>query len=337
MLGKLIKYEFKATARLLLPLLICMLVVGILGGGLANIQARLVEKQFPGSFDKFFDEVRAFFVPAPGTGEDYMENTAPEASVLSAQYDDPITEDQITDKEATAASLLMIFVSVVTGLLLMLMFALMCCSLVVTLLLGYRFYKNMFSDEGYLTFTLPVTATQNLWAKLITGSVWQIVFLLVSFLSVAFIFIGGIGTNPIVNTQNLAMTVSGILGQMFNVPAEYQASLGLFFGEGLLNLIIGIPAGLLIVYLAITLGCQIAQKHKVAASIGMYFAVSAIHAILSYVIQVVVMLPASALFYDNYLVYMNVNMLPGLLLSVISVAVCFPWIRYIMKNKLNLE
>ena len=33
-----------------------------------------------------------------------------------------------------------------------------------------RFKKNMFSDEGYLTNTLPVTATEHIVAKLIAGA-----------------------------------------------------------------------------------------------------------------------------------------------------------------------
>ena len=41
--------------------------------------------------------------------------------------------------------------------------------LVVTVILIYvRFYKNFFTDEGYLTFTLPVKRSQLLNSKLIT-------------------------------------------------------------------------------------------------------------------------------------------------------------------------
>ena len=44
--------------------------------------------------------------------------------------------------------------------------------------IGYaviRFYKNMVSGEGYLTFTLPVTVPQLLISKLLVAFVWQLV------------------------------------------------------------------------------------------------------------------------------------------------------------------
>lgn len=37
-----------------------------------------------------------------------------------------------------------------------------------------RFYKNMLSDEGYLSFTLPVTVGQHLISKLLVMLSWQI-------------------------------------------------------------------------------------------------------------------------------------------------------------------
>ncbi len=47
-----------------------------------------------------------------------------------------------------------------------------------------RFYKNLFSDEGYLTRTLPVTSGQHLLSKTIAGSIWgslDMILLLASF------------------------------------------------------------------------------------------------------------------------------------------------------------
>ena len=38
------------------------------------------------------------------------------------------------------------------------------------IVIAVRFYKNLFSDEGYLTWTLPVTPGTHLLAKTISGS-----------------------------------------------------------------------------------------------------------------------------------------------------------------------
>ena len=38
-----------------------------------------------------------------------------------------------------------------------------------------RFYKNMFTGEGYLSFTLPVTVHQHIWAKLLSAIICALV------------------------------------------------------------------------------------------------------------------------------------------------------------------
>ncbi|MFR1640611.1 MAG: hypothetical protein ACLSVD_16565 [Eggerthellaceae bacterium] len=43
----------------------------------------------------------------------------------------------------------------------------------------HRFYKNLFTDEGYLTLTLPVTANQIMLSKVLAGSLWLLIDALV--------------------------------------------------------------------------------------------------------------------------------------------------------------
>ena len=45
-------------------------------------------------------------------------------------------------------------------------------SMIVLIFILMRYYKNFFSDEGYLTFTLPVTPHELLWSKIISAMVW---------------------------------------------------------------------------------------------------------------------------------------------------------------------
>ncbi|MBQ8961431.1 MAG: hypothetical protein IJ071_09535 [Ruminococcus sp.] len=47
-----------------------------------------------------------------------------------------------------------------------------------------RFKKNMFSDEGYLTNTLPVTATEHIAAKVIAGATNYIISFIVLFIGI---------------------------------------------------------------------------------------------------------------------------------------------------------
>ena len=34
---------------------------------------------------------------------------------------------------------------------------------------AFRLYRNLFSKEGYLSWTLPISGPQHLWAKIISG------------------------------------------------------------------------------------------------------------------------------------------------------------------------
>ena len=47
-------------------------------------------------------------------------------------------------------------------------------SMILTIYFAIRFYKNLYTDEGYLMFTLPVSRSQLIWSKLIVSMAWGI-------------------------------------------------------------------------------------------------------------------------------------------------------------------
>lgn len=57
------------------------------------------------------------------------------------------------------------------------------------LIITIRFYKNLFTDEGYLTWTLPATAGQHLLSKYISGAIWCFVDMIVILISVSLLLI----------------------------------------------------------------------------------------------------------------------------------------------------
>ena len=60
-------------------------------------------------------------------------------------------------------------------LLLLFYFAMIAASVGITVYMAVRCYKSMFTDEGYLTHTLPVSSRQILNCKVITMSVWTLI------------------------------------------------------------------------------------------------------------------------------------------------------------------
>ena len=70
-------------------------------------------------------------------------------------------------------------------------FALIAVSMGITIYMAVHFYRTMYTDEGYLTHTLPVSGRELLWSKLIPMVIWSFLTIIVVFLAV--LIFGGMG------------------------------------------------------------------------------------------------------------------------------------------------
>ena len=139
-----------------------------------------------------------------------------------------------------------------------------------TVFMMIRIYKNMFSDEGYLTFTLPVKTHNIVWSKLLTGAVWNV--------------FGGIVTIAVI-----AMPVTTVLVTLAKGDPDLAAELsatgeiagalldmlpqGPGFVTGLISFILNIVVALFSSNALFMLSCCLAQmlnKSRGIASVGIY-------------------------------------------------------------------
>lgn len=128
-----------------------------------------------------------------------------------------------------------------------------------------RFYRTMFTDEGYLTLTLPVrTGTLVLakfWAAYLLLAVFALGATMLYALMVATISGGD------------ADAVSGVLsitGGWFAFVADGDvASVAL----GVVNILVTCAYALGLAFGSLTLGAWWARRHKVAAAVGIYLGV----------------------------------------------------------------
>ena len=139
-----------------------------------------------------------------------------------------------------------------------------------------RFYKSRFTDEGYLTFTLPVNTHQNLLSSLASTAIGMVIMFfvicaaLVIWLMIGFSGIEGFYLKLWEVFPELWEEFLRVCGQM---PWKY---VGLF----LLNVLTGSVCELVVLMLSVTIGSIIAQKHKILAAVGAYYG---IHVALSMV------------------------------------------------------
>ena len=146
------------------------------------------------------------------------------------------------------------------------------------LLVYVRFYKHLFTDEGYLTFTLPVKRHQILSSKLISGFVCGLATIIVAAVEAAII---------ILTTFRKDIFYNGWYNDLVTFIKEMVAESGIpyltaFFGEIILICLLVLCLGVLFTYLCITFAGAISKKSKLASAILIYYGASSVSSIFMY-------------------------------------------------------
>lgn len=118
-----------------------------------------------------------------------------------------------------------------------------------------RFYKNMVSEEGYLTFTLPAKVEALVAAKLVVAFLWQLVTVILCILSGAVILFQGRENEFLKNGAEL-------LKQLFQ---EYGGVVFAF----LLFLAVSLLYQIIVYYLSIAIG-QLFSGNKIIGAVAGY-------------------------------------------------------------------
>lgn len=141
-----------------------------------------------------------------------------------------------------------------------------------SILIYLRYYNHFFSDEGYLTFTLPVKRKTLFFSKVINGVIWQSLTNLVVLLSIIIIFLFVPSTDsgsslPSTETESL---FSGLWILVYIL-------------ESLILTVISSVVSVLVMYYLITVGANMVRKNKLVSTIGLIFGAGVVLYILTYV------------------------------------------------------
>jgi len=133
--------------------------------------------------------------------------------------------------------------------------------ILLTLVFGVvRFYKNLFTGEGYLSFTLPVTPAQHITVKLVTSVMFQLISIITVLISVAVITAGDVFTEALKAIDYLWKMGTTTLG---NHLPWYAVEL-------IIAIITALFCEYLLFYTCISVG-QLFHKNRIIAAIGVYF------------------------------------------------------------------
>ena len=150
-------------------------------------------------------------------------------------------------------------------------FGIMAYALGSELFLGYQFYKRKFTDQGYLTFTLPAHSWQIFLSSMVNIMIWTLIIAVVTTLAIAAIILIGFAGVP---EFRQAMAV-------FDLSDEFKYAFSDLTGWMIFYGIAQYISSTVTMMTAITLGSVLAKKHKIMGAIGVYYVWSLILGIIS--------------------------------------------------------
>lgn len=229
--------------------------------------------------------------------------------------------DQLDFNEVTPAlvSSIILFSSVMLFLLIAVCF----CT---WLLIAVRFYRSLFSGEGYLTWTLPASAVQHLWSKIISGIIWYVLDCIIISAAVLILVTG----------RNVTEAYSMIEPE---VTAELGISLGSFGLWLFVLMIISCFSSVITTYFCVTVG-QLFPAHRVLCAVAVYFISGLIVQFISMGLMLLFRLLPGISFYSRSddLIAQYLFEALGLSIAIMFAVSVIEYIgtHYIMKRKINL-
>lgn len=196
----------------------------------------------------------------------------------------------------------------------------------------FRFYKNFFTDEGYLTFTLPVKRSQLLNSKLISGliTLWTTSFILI--IEFCALFITWAISLPVEDDITSVPVEDPYVFEIFDLG---------FILEALILSVITSLISILFIFCCITFASMITKKAKLITAIGIYYATTTV---ISSVLEIAYLFGGVSLI--DHILSLQTNMIKPtifiillciiLLLSIVCMLL-YLFEYFMLDRKLNLS
>lgn len=209
--------------------------------------------------------------------------------------------------------------------------ALIAVNIGVTIYQAVHFYKSMYTDEGYLTHTLPATSHQLLISKAAVICIWNLVSVVGILLSI--LLLGG---------SLMACFAEEFADIKYSIMEVMRFGLGRqmggIFGSASIMAVVSVPYSAMVIIGSITIG-QMLRKHRVLGAIGAYFGITSVVGMVSGVLSMVTMFASMAVISDAMDI-LSVYTPMYLIMAVIQVAAgvgLYFLSEYLIRKQLELE
>lgn len=218
-----------------------------------------------------------------------------------------------------------------------------CTSFLILIYFGVRFYRNLYTDEGYLMHTLPVTPRQLILSKMLVASLWYFVCSLLAVWSMIVILTFCM---PVIALEGSAISFDWFTT---NSALLFGMPMPAFLICYLLLSVVSSFSNALILYGAVSLG-QLFSRHKVMASVLCYIGFSMLiqtvtsFAMTPYLTKLIITEGVSGELAGNAAgipefvgVFMRGTLLVSFLGSLLAAVGAYILTEYIMNKQLNLD
>lgn len=185
-----------------------------------------------------------------------------------------------------------------------------------------RFYRTLFTGEGYMTLSLPVSADQLLISKLLSSIIASLGGVVVCVLSALILLIGqGI---------NITMILDSLSSVLIDFGVEIvNAGGGLYVFELVLLYILSIPMSFLLFYLVMAVAQLFTTKNRTVIAVALYFGGA-------FVWSIIMSLVGNLIIYHALQVSVHLYMWIEIVFTIAVDLISYFVVRYIIKNKVNL-
>lgn len=207
--------------------------------------------------------------------------------------------------------------------------------------LGVHFYRTMYTDQGYLIHTLPVTKHQILGSKILVSGLWYMIITIAVYASMI-LWILSLFSVVIPEGYSLASAWKEIAPELDGVFEIFKAELGWDLKlTGIYMLVYTLVApffALTVLFGAITLG-QLFHKARVLMAIVWYIVFMVVNSLLTSVFQSVNSVSMLTTLTDDLAFgkYMNGTLGFTLVVNLIMAVILYFVSHYIISKKLNME
>lgn len=212
--------------------------------------------------------------------------------------------------------------------------------------LAVHFYRTMYTDEGYLTHTLPVTEGKLLLGKTLIGGVWSLIISLGVIVSVfaVLLFMFSAMLPPEYTLAQVWEELQTLYREDLAGMVELmEMMLGMKFSSYfvfmLVSVILSSFTGIMILFGVISLG-QLFTRHRVLMAIVFYIGVQIASGIVCSIVQGIV----AALLVDTRISspaivgnFYNANMMTRLVVDVVFAALLYLASYLVNTKRLNME